>query len=46
MALRNLTIGNGVRNFPKGEQTRGIKQNTIKSKSTSTKQNEKKFTKQ
>ena len=39
MVLRKITIDNSVRYVPKSEQTSGIKQNTIKNKSSSRKQN-------
>ena len=35
MVLRKITVDNSVRYFPKSEQTREIKQNTIKSKKQS-----------
>ena len=41
MTLRKITIDNSVKYFPKGEQTREIKQNTIKNKTTPRKQNKK-----
>ena len=34
MTLRNITVDKSVRYIPKSEQTREIKQNTIKKKST------------
>ena len=40
MILRKITMGNSFRYFPKSQQTRDIKQNTIKNKSTPRKQNE------
>ena len=39
MTLPKITIDNGVKYVPKSEQTREIKQNTIKNKSTPRKQN-------
>ena len=39
MVLRKMTVDNSVRYIPKNEQTREIKQNTIKNKSTPRKQN-------
>ena len=39
MVLRKITVDNSVRYIPKFEQTRGIKQKTIKNKSTPRKQN-------
>ena len=41
MTLRKITTGNSVNYIAKGEQTREIKQNTIKNKSTPRKQNKK-----
>ena len=38
MTLRKITIDNNVKYIPKGEQTREIKQNTIKKKSSPRKQ--------
>ena len=32
MTLKKITIDNSVRHFPKSEQTKEIKQNTIKNK--------------
>ena len=39
MTLRKITVDNSVKKFPKGDQTREIKQNTIKNYSTTKKQN-------
>ena len=38
MVLRKITIDNSARYIPKSEQTKEIKQNTIKNKSTPIKQ--------
>ena len=38
--LRKITFDKSLKYIPKSEQTREIKQNTIKTKSTSKKQNE------
>ena len=39
MVLRKITIDNSVRYIPQKEQTREVKQKTIKNKSTPRKQN-------
>ena len=39
MTIPKITIDKGVKYVPKSEQTREIKQNTIKNKSTRRKQN-------